>query len=132
MNLDLLVVFRNYIESLGLYAKSYIGNLEYDESISIQALPGGVKTLFYDGTRDQTYNVQVAAKSKNQLNCLNSLDTILGSLTTVTDLPSMNGSYQLVDVNIESPPTFVGQDEQGYFIYQLSCTVRMLIKKGAI
>jgi len=132
MNLDFLLVLRNYIESLGLYAKSYIGNLEYDESISIQALPGGIKRLFYDGTRDQTYNVQIAAKSKNQLNCLNSLDTVLGSLTTITDLSSMNGSYQFVDINIESPPTIVGQDEKGYFIYQLSCTVRMLIKKGAI
>ncbi|MEK6452617.1 minor capsid protein [Caldifermentibacillus hisashii] len=130
MELDFLTKLNQKINSLGLYARSSIGLLGPDESLSIMAMPGGAETVFFDGTRDREYQVQINAKSKNQMNCFNALTYIYQTLENLSDLPSDNGSYEFQKIETKSFPSLLEQDEQGYFIYVLSISAKITIYQG--
>lgn len=130
MELDFLTKLNQKINSLGLYAKSTIGLLGPDESLSIMAMPGGAETVYMDGTRDKDYQVQINAKSKNQMNCFNTLTYIYQTLENLSDLPSGNGSYEFQRIETKSFPSLLEQDEQGYFIYVLSISAKITIYQG--
>ena len=120
------------INSMNLFASSRIGLLGADESISIMVMPGGEEIAFFDGTRDKEYQVQVNAKSKNQLNCFNALTKIYQTLENLDDLPSENGSYDFQGITTQSLPSLLEQDEQGYWVYVLSISARITIYKGVV
>lgn len=131
--LDLMKVLNDKIKSLGLYVTdSKIGLLGPSESMSIMAMPGGDEVVYMDGMRDKDYQVQVNAKSKNQNNCLNALTTVYQTLENLVDLPSRNGSYEFNKVSTQSLPSLVMQDEQGYFVWQLSISVKITIYEGVV
>lgn len=130
MKLDFLDVLNNKINSLGLFTTSTIGLLSEGDSLSIMAMPGGEETVFFDGARDKDYQIQVNAKSKNQLNCFDALTEIYQILENIDDLPSMNGSYDFQRVETKSLPNFVGQDEQGFFVYACNLSCKITIYKG--
>ena len=130
MDLDFLPKLNDKINSLGLYARSSIGLLDADESLSIMAMPGGSEVEYMDGTRDKDYQVQVNAKSIDQMNCYNALTAIYQSLENLSDLPSSNGSYEFNKISITSLPSLVMQDEQGYYIFQLSLSAKITIYRG--
>jgi len=132
MELDFLEKLNQKINSLNLYARSTIGSLGPSESLSITAMPGGEETVFFDGTRDKNCNVQVNAKSKNQLNCYNALTKIYQTLENLDDLPSGNGSYDFQGVVSQSLPSLLQQDEQGYFIFVLSISIKITIYEGVL
>ncbi|MEK0285918.1 minor capsid protein [Caldifermentibacillus hisashii] len=128
--LDFMLKLNQKINSLGLFAKSTIGLLEENENISVMAMPGGEETVYFDGTRDKNYQVQVNAKSKNQMNCYDALTTIYQTLENLEELPSGNGSYEFNGIETKSLPSLLEQDEQGYFIYVLSISAKITIYKG--
>lgn len=130
MELDFLTKLNQKINSLGLYAKSTIGLLGPDESLSIMAMPGGAETVYMDGTRDKDYQVQINAKSKDQMNCFNALTYIYQTLENLSDLPSGNGSYEFQKIETKSFPSLLEQDERGYFIYVLSISAKITIYQG--
>jgi hypothetical protein len=130
MELDFMDQLNKKINSMNLFASSRIGLLGADESISIMAMPGGEETAFFDGTRDKSYNVQVNAKSKNQLNCFNALTKIYQTLENLDDLPSENGSYDFQGITTQSLPSLLERDEQGYWVYVLSISAKITIYKG--
>lgn len=130
MDLDFLGKLNSKINSLGLYARSSIGLLDMDESLSIMAMPGGTEVEYMDGSRDKDYQVQVNAKSMNQLNCYNALTSIYQTLENLNDLPSSNGSYEFNKITIQSLPSLVMQDEQGFYIFQLSISAKITIYRG--
>lgn len=130
MELDFLTKLNQKINSLGLYAKSTIGLLGPDESLSIMVMPGGAETVYMDGTRDKDYQVQINAKSKNQMNCFNALTYIYQTLENLPDIPSGNGSYEFQKIETKSFPSLLEQDEQGYFIYVLSISAKITIYQG--
>lgn len=132
MELDFFMKLNQKINSLGLYAHCTIGLLEPDESLSIMAMPGGDETVYMDGTRDRNYNVQINAKSKNQMKCFNALTYIYQTLENLIDLPSDNGSYEFQKITTQSLPSLLEQDEQGYYIYVLSISAKITIYKGVI
>lgn len=132
MELDFMDRLNEKINSMNLFASSRIGLLGADESISIMVMPGGEETAFFDGTRDKTYNVQVNAKSKNQLNCFNALTKIYQTLENLDDLPSENGSYEFQGITTQSLPSLLEQDEQGYWVYILSISAQITIYKGVV
>lgn len=132
MELDFLEKLNQKINSLNLYARSTVGLLGPSESLSIMAMPGGEETVFFDGTRDKNYNVQVNAKSQNQLNCFNALTKIYQTLENLEDLPSDNGSYDFQGVVAQSLPSLLQQDEQGYFIFVLSISIKITIYEGVL
>jgi len=118
------------INSLDLFARCTVGLLGAGESLSIMAMPGGEETIYFDGVRDKDYQVQVNAKSRNQLDCFNALTTIYQTLENLDDLPSDNGSYDFQRITTQSLPSLVMQDEDGYFIYQLSISAKITIYEG--
>lgn len=132
MNLDFLWVLNNHVNSLGLPLNCNVGNLMTTESISVTALPGGVTQKFYDGVRDQDYNISFTVKSKQQQQCVNVLNEIHHSILTIQDLPSLNGSYVFDRFVSDTLPNFIVKDEQGWFFYELSTTAKLTIDKGVV
>ncbi len=132
MELDFLIRLNQKINTLGLFAHSSVGLLDKDESLSIMAMPGGAETEYMDGSRDKDYQVQVNAKSRNQLNCLNALTIIYQALERLEELPSQNGSYDFNKITTPSLPSLVQQDEEGFFIYVLSISAKITIYKGVL
>ena len=130
--LDFLVQLNRYINSLGLFARSEIGVLKATESIALMAMPGGAETVYFDGTRDKDYQVQINAKGKKQDNCINSLSGLFQKLENLTDLPSDNGSYDFQQIKITSLPSLIMVDEQGFFMYELSISATITIHKGVV
>src|SRR5690625_196896 len=78
--LDFIWRLNDFINTLDLFAWSDVGVLDDGDSISLMAMPGGEETLFMDGTREKNYQMQVNAKSLNQLNCVESLSQIAKAL----------------------------------------------------
>ncbi|WP_158232446.1 minor capsid protein [Sporosarcina sp. P13] len=130
MELDFMTKLNQRINSLSLYAHSSIGLLDVGESLSIMAMPGGSEVEYMDGMRDKDYQVQINAKSKNQMNCLNALTIIYQALENLADLPSGNGSYEFNRISTPSLPSLVAQDEQGFYVYALSISAKITIYKG--
>lgn len=139
MELDFLLKLNQYINAQKLAGsttnaplKSQIGLLLATESMSIMAMPGGAETVFWDGTRDKAYQVQINVKSKRHDVCMNALNVIAKKLENLTELPSSNGSYEYQQINITSNPSFVTNDEQGFFIWALSISATLTIFKGVV
>lgn len=132
MELDFLVQLNRFINTQSLFAKSVLGVLGATDSMSIMAMPGGAETVFFDGTRDKSYQVQINAKSNRQDYCINALNTLSQTLERLTDLPSANGSYDFESITVTSLPSFLTQDESGYFIYELSISAKITIYQGVI
>lgn len=130
IQLDFLERLNQKINSFGLYAPCIIGLLGSGESLSIMPMPGGNETVYFDGVRDKDYQVQVNAKSKNQLNCFNALTTIYQTLENLDDLPSANGSYDFQKITTQSLPNLVTQDEQGFYFYAMNIVAKITIYEG--
>lgn len=130
MQLDFMDRLRGKINELDVFATCNIGILGAGESLSIMAMPGGAETVYFDGIRDKDYQVQVNAKSRNQLNCFDSLTLIYQTLENLIDLPSENGSYDFQSISVPNLPNLVVYDEQGFFIYALSLSAKITIYKG--
>lgn len=139
MELDFLLKLNQYINAKKLAGSisskpltSQIGILRADESMSVMAMPGGAETVFWDGTRDKAYQVQINVKSKRHDVCMNALNVIAKKLENLTELPSSNDSYEYQQINITSNPSFVTNDEQGFFIWALSISATLTIFKGVV
>lgn len=132
MDLDLLIVLNRYINSHKYFTRSFIGLLQATDSLSIMAMPGGRETVFQDGARDKDYQVQVNAKSQDQLTCINTLNDLAKKLERLDSLPSINGSYEFQEITITSLPSLIAQDEQGFYIYALSISATITIPKGVL
>ena len=130
--LDFIWRLNDYINTLDLFAWSNVGLLEETESLSVMAMPGGEETVYFDGTRDKHLNIQINVKSRNQLNCIDSLAKIARVLENLPEnaIESENGSFYFESISITSPVSIVAQDEQGFFIYALSISAKITIYKG--
>lgn len=131
MKLDFMLRLQDEINNMNLYAKCHIGVLDkLTEDIAIMAMPGGNETVFFDGTRDKDYNVQINTKSEDQNDCIDSLTKIYQKLENLNELPSQNGSYDFQNISTNSLPSLLMQDEKGFFIYELSIVAKITIYEG--
>ena len=130
--LDFIWRLNDYINTLDLFARSNVGILKADDSLSVMAMPGGEETVYFDGTRDKNLNIQINAKSRNQLNCIDSLAKIARVLENLPEnaIQSENDSFYFESISVTSPVSVVGQDEQGFFIYALSVSAKIHINEG--
>ena len=130
--LDFIWRLNDYINTLDLFARSNVGILKADDSLSVMAMPGGEETVYFDGTRDKNLNIQINAKSRNQLNCIDSLAKIARVLENLPEnaIQSENDSFYFESISVTSPVSIVAQDEQGFFIYALSISAKITIYKG--
>lgn len=130
--LDFIWRLNDYINTLDLFAESVVGTLEEGESISLMAMPGGEEIVYFDGVRDKDYQLQVNAKSRNQLNCVESLSKIAATLENVgpNEIKSHNGSFDFESITVTVMPNIIAHDEQGFFIYALSISAKITIYQG--
>lgn len=130
--LDFIWRLNDYINTLNLFAHSDVGMLGTGESLSVLAMPGGEETVYMDGSREKNLNVQINAKSKNQLNCIESLSLIARKLENLkeNEIKSDNGTFNFQLIDVVSPVSIVAHDEQGYFIYALSISAKITIHEG--
>lgn len=130
--LDFIWRLNDYINTLDLFAWSNVGILDIGESISTMAMPGGEEIVYFDGARDKDLNVQINAKSENQLHCIEALSKVARVLENLKEntIKSENDSFYFESINITSPVSIVGEDEQGFFIYALSISAKITIYKG--
>ena len=130
--LDFIWRLNDYINTLDLFARSNVGILEAEDSLSVMAMPGGEETVYFDGTRDKNLNIQINAKSINQLNCIDSLAKIARVLENLPEnaIQSENDSFYFESISVTSPVSIVAKDEQGFFIYALSISAKITIYKG--
>ena len=130
--LDFIWRLNDYINTLDLFARSNVGILETEDSLSVMAMPGGEETVYFDGTRDKNLNIQINAKSINQLNCIDSLAKIARVLENLPEnaIQSENDSFYFESISVTSPVSIVAKDEQGFFIYALSISAKITIYKG--
>src|SRR5690625_584943 len=130
--LDFIWRLNDYINTLDVFAHSNVGVLGVSESLSVLAMPGGEENIFMDGTRDKHLNIQINAKSRNQLNCIDSLAKIARVLENLPEnaIQSENDSFYFESISVTSPVSIVAQDEQGFFIYALSISAKITIYKG--
>ena len=130
--LDFIWRLNDYINTLDLFARSNVGILEAEDSLSVMAMPGGEETVYFDGTRDKNLNIQINAKSRNQLNCIDSLAKIARVLENLPEnaIQSENDSFYFESISVTSPVSIVAKDEQGFFIYALSISAKITIYKG--
>lgn len=127
--LDFIWRLNDYINTLGLFARSDVGVLDVGESMSLMAMPGGEETVYMDGVRDKNYQMQINAKSIDQFNCIESLSHVARVLENLKEdeIKSHNGTFDFESIRIISPLSIVAQDEQGYFIYTLSISAKITI-----
>lgn len=109
-----------------------IGVLDREEDMTIMAMPGGAELEFMDGSRDKNYQVQANIKTKSQPKAINTLNVVSSMLERETDLPSSNGSYEFNRIRVTSLPSLLGVDESNNFIYVVSLSVEITIKKGVV
>ena len=130
--LDFIWRLNDYINTLDLFAQSNVGILDAGDSLSVMAMPGGEEIVYFDGTRDKHLNIQINAKSKNQLSCIDALSKIARILENLEEdaVKSENDSFYFDLINIISPVSIVAHDEQGYFIYALSISAKITIYQG--
>lgn len=127
--LDFIWRLNDYINRLGLFAWSDVGMLSDSDSISLMAMPGGDEVVYFDGVRDKHYQIQINAKSLNQLNCVEALSHVARVLENLQEgeIQSHNNSFDFESIEIKSLPNIVGQDEQGFFIYAISVSAKITI-----
>src|SRR5690625_699244 len=130
--LDFIWRLNDYINTLDVFAQSNVGALGINESLSVLAMSGWEENIFMDGTRDKHLNIQINAKSQNQLNCIESLSLIASKLETLAEGAITRDSYSFnfQRITITSPLNIVAHDEQGYFIYALSISAKITIYEG--
>lgn len=130
--LDFIWRLNDFVNTLDLFAPSVVGILDEGESISVMAMPGGEETVYFDETRDKNLNIQINAKSVSQFNCIEALSHIARVLETLPEnaIKSENDSFYFNSMRVASFVSIVGQDEQGYFIYQVSLAAKITIHKG--
>ena len=130
--LDFIWRLNDYINTLDLFAWSNVGLLEESDSLSVMAMPGGEEIIYFDGGRDKHFNVQINAKSKNQMNCIEALSKIARVLENLPEnaIQSENDSFYFESISVTSPVSIVSQDERGFFIYALSISAKIHINKG--
>src|SRR5690606_37506946 len=111
--LDYIWRLNDYINTLDLFAWSNVGLLEESEFLSVMAMPGGEEIVYFDGTRDKNLNIQINAKSKDQLNCIEALSKVARMLENLPEdaIKSENDSFYFEPISVTSPVSIVSQDE---------------------
>ncbi len=119
--------------------KNIIGLAQKGDSLSVLLLPGGPQRIFHDGSRDKTYTVQFITKisdvnenvNAHELS-LNIMTDLISKLEVLEDLPSENDSYEFVDIEIATLPSFMSMDEMGNIFYTFTINANLYIKKGVV
>lgn len=108
----------NSIPNLPIKLKK--GYLSSDESLVIYPLPGGQASKeYYDGTKDELLNYELAMKSKDGIKIEQTLWLISDHIERIISIQSEDGSFEFNGLRVTSKPFINDADEQNWFIFLL-------------
>ena len=128
--IDFNIVLRDFINNLSGSLKVRLDYLKEGEDIVLYSLPGGkVIEMYMDGTQviSLPYEIAIKLKSQEVANAfLWEINSALSSFDIA--LPSANGSYTFIDLEIKEP--FLNdRDDHGYYVYLLDVVARLEIER---
>ena len=97
---DFLVNLVDHVnEDLDMPMPLKMGYLGEEDSFVIYPTPGSrVTREYYDGTKDRDLNYEIAMQSKSQELLQESLWCVHNDIENITELPSVNGSYDFDEI----------------------------------
>jgi hypothetical protein len=104
------------IDGLSLYASTNIGALPDANGISVYLGPGATDRTFLDKGAEGFVYVVVNAKHTAQLTALQALDSIHDYLTKLKSY-QITDDYQIINIETNSAPSYIGAEEHGGFLY---------------
>lgn len=108
----------NAIEDMPIRCR--IGYLQPTESFCVYPLPGSkVVREFFDGMKDQQLNFEFAMKSTDQQKISNTLWLVQSSLEELSELESLDGSFEFDSISITNKPFINQMDDKQNYIFVL-------------
>lgn len=108
----------NAIEDMPI--RCIIGYLQPTESFCVYPLPGSkVVREFFDGMKDQQLNFEFAMKSTDQQKISNTLWLVQSSLEELSELESLDGSFEFDSISITNKPFINQMDDKQNYIFVL-------------
>lgn len=108
----------NAIEDMPIRCR--IGYLQPTESFCVYPLPGSkVVREFFDGMKDQQLNFEFAMKSTDQQKISNTLWVVQSSLEELSELESLDGSFEFDSISITNKPFINQMDDKQNYIFVL-------------
>ncbi|MCM3223335.1 minor capsid protein [Bacillus cereus] len=107
----------------------YSASLKEDESIAVVLTPGGEKEMYYDGTYEQPFSIQINARGANELKIIDVLNNICAYFdsTETSEIISSNGSFKTIEKETAQTTNLIGIQENGLFIYGASFKIKLHI-----
>ncbi|MFD1899242.1 minor capsid protein [Enterococcus termitis] len=102
------------------------GYLTTDESLVIYPLPGGqVSREYYDGTKDELLNYELAMRSNDGNKIEQTLWLISDYIERIETIESQDQSFEFNSLRVTSKPFINEANEQNWFIFLLDFQVSL-------
>lgn len=103
------------------------GFLSEKESLAITPIPGGyISQRFYDGSKEEILNYEIAMKSNDGSKVEATLWKIADFIEKLNELDSQNNSFSFMNITIASKP-FIGPNEtQDWFVFLLDIQAKII------
>lgn len=103
------------------------GFVSEKESLAITPIPGGhITKRFYDGSKEEVLNYEIAMKSNDGSKVEATLWKISNFIEKLNDLKSENNSFSFMSITIASKP-FIGPTEnQDWFVFLLDIQAKIM------
>lgn len=107
-----------------------LGYLGTDESLALYPLPGSkITQTYFNGKTDQDLNYEFAMKSKSQSKINQSLWVVSNALEQITEIDSIDNSFEFDELIITNKPFINNADEQGFFTFLLDVQAKITVLK---
>lgn len=104
------------------------GILGLGESLVVRPLPGStVLTEYMDNTKDWRMNYEFAMQSRVQKKIHDTLWSLQSALDTLSDIESLDNSFEFQKLRITDTPYITRADGQGWSVFSLSIQVEITI-----
>lgn len=102
------------------------GYLTTDESLVIYPLPGGqVSSEYYDGTKDELLNYELAMRSNDGNKIEQTLWLISDYIERIETIESKDQSFEFISLRVTSKPFISEADEQNWIVFLLGIQVSL-------
>lgn len=123
---DVLLAVIQLAEQTNPYASIVIGPLPPDNGISIAWSTGQLET-HWDKRAAVTMQAVLNGKNSNAQTVADALNLIHTTLSMTTTYPEAE-NYQITNISTNSPPCYIGREENNQWLYGSSLTVKFYLK----
>ena len=102
---------------LSLYSAIDVGSLSDGDSIAIRRTPTAPNTRYYNGGKIEDFGFQILCKNSDAQVVINTIQDIADYLDGKTELPSNDGGFFLVKIEVSTDPNWVETTEHDQEVY---------------